>query len=565
MSDLTALSVPGLFLTCVNYFELIQLGRNFKSDYATCAIRLEAAHIHLLRWGKAVDITNTEALQAKLAAYTEEDVDFAKDLLEEIKEKFERAEKDSGSFKKRAARNASASTETDTEVLDPSAELQLASKEHITASKALTKIKHGYTEALNVVSGAHNRTRWALYQKKNLKALVDEVSGLVTELEKLFPDIDPEMTQREDQLARDEVATLDKTTLELLPALLENTDPCFTAAVKSVEKLRGLDIRDVSIDGDGIVHMGNKYAPNQPHDGGSSISIGSLSVKGSANSHIGHSFGAAASAEGLEYADGPCGPEAHIDKETNPPPMTRVLGPFVGGLLSGLAPSNLTTISLYIISAHGSTEAPGEGKLSQVSSALKAKVPNSFPVALDYPATIYPTTLDLSVFDPSQYYPESPEEGLAAMKSLVTDYVNSCGSASRIVLLGYSQGGEVVSEVLAGALLNTPLDAEYTEYSGCPPRIDSHDMFQCLRPTQSLQPSVSATPPSSPTLPTPPKLLSEYGGKYGSYCTESDYYCSSGMITPGVDADVAGDIHGVEVATRADAAVAFVAGLAGDS
>nr|OQO27173.1 hypothetical protein B0A51_04433 [Rachicladosporium sp. CCFEE 5018] len=435
MSGLTALSVPGLFLTCVNYFELIQLGRNFKSDYATCAIRLEAAHIHLLRWGKAVDITNTEALQAKLSAYKSEDVEFAKDLLEEIKEKFERAEKDSGSFKKRATRNASASTETDTEVLDPSAELHLASKEHITASKALTKIKHGYTEALNVVSGAHNRTRWALYQKKNLKALVDEVSGLVTELEKLFPDIDPEMTQREDQLARDEVATLDKTTLELLPALLENTDPCFTAAVKSVEKLRGLDIRDVSIDGDGIVHMGNKYAPNQPHDGGSSISIGSLSVKGSANSHIGHSFGSTilithepASAESLEYADGPSGPEAHIDKETNRPPMTRVLGRFVGGLLRWSRAVECDN-RLYIISARGSTEAPGEGKLSQVSSALKAKVPKSIPVALDYPATIYPTTLDLSVFDPSQYYPESPGEGLATMKSLVTDYVDSFTTA----------------------------------------------------------------------------------------------------------------------------------------
>ncbi|OQO01134.1 hypothetical protein B0A48_13377 [Cryoendolithus antarcticus] len=290
MSGLTASSAPGLFLTCIDYFELIQLGRNFKPDYASCAIRLEAAHIHLLRWGKAVDITNAEALQAKLSTYREEDVGFVKELLEEIKEQFERAEKDSVSFKKRAARNADTSSNTETETLDPSTEMQLASTEHITAGKAMTKIKHGYAEALSVATGVHDRTRWALYQQKNLDTLVDEVSKLVTELEKLFPAIDPEMTQREDQLARDEVATLDDTTLELLPALLENTDTVFTAAIKRQENARGLDIRDASIKGDGTVHLGNEDTPDYQHDRGSNISIGSLSVNGSAKSHIGHSI-----------------------------------------------------------------------------------------------------------------------------------------------------------------------------------------------------------------------------------------------------------------------------------
>lgn len=108
---------------------------------------------------------------------------------------------------------------------------------------------------------------------------------------------------------------------------------------------------------------------------------------------------------------------------------------------------------VYVIGARGSEEAPGYGSVASVVTGVLAAIPNSGSTALDYPAAI---------LDP--LYPESVVDGISAMTSLVENYVNSCGG--KIVLVGFSQGANVVTDMLAGGVDKPPpIDSSYTEHS----------------------------------------------------------------------------------------------------
>jgi acetylxylan esterase len=108
---------------------------------------------------------------------------------------------------------------------------------------------------------------------------------------------------------------------------------------------------------------------------------------------------------------------------------------------------------VYIIGARGSDEDPGYGSVASVVSGVLAAIPNSGAIALDYPA---------SVFDP--LYDDSVSDGISTMISLIQTYVDSC--AGKIVLVGFSQGGNVVTDTLAGGVDKpTPISPTYASYS----------------------------------------------------------------------------------------------------
>lgn len=110
---------------------------------------------------------------------------------------------------------------------------------------------------------------------------------------------------------------------------------------------------------------------------------------------------------------------------------------------------------VYMIVARGSDEAPGEGKPEQVADAVAGQIPDSASVAVVYPA---------SIADPE--YSESVVDGINNAISLVQNYVDACGSQSNIVLIGFSQGANVMTDALAGGVDKpTPLSTDYTQYS----------------------------------------------------------------------------------------------------
>jgi hypothetical protein len=128
---------------------------------------------------------------------------------------------------------------------------------------------------------------------------------------------------------------------------------------------------------------------------------------------------------------------------------------------------------VYMIIARGSNEDPGEGRPSIVADLVAAAIPGSGRVAVDYPATIT-----------GPLYPTSVTEGINDAIEKITSYVDACGDGAKIALLGYSQGGNVMTNVLAGGVAKpdpiSPAIAAHSEFDSM-----LHFMYQMLIPSVS--------------------------------------------------------------------------------
>lgn len=93
--------------------------------------------------------------------------------------------------------------------------------------------------------------------------------------------------------------------------------------------------------------------------------------------------------------------------------------------------------AVHVLAARASTESPGAGVIgslvTQVQNAVSATVSTS---AVDYPALLFP-------------YDFSTTQGDAAIAQELTAQVQRCPNQA-IVLVGYSQGAQLVGDVLGG-------------------------------------------------------------------------------------------------------------------
>ncbi|KAF7553799.1 hypothetical protein G7Z17_g3394 [Cylindrodendrum hubeiense] len=113
-------------------------------------------------------------------------------------------------------------------------------------------------------------------------------------------------------------------------------------------------------------------------------------------------------------------------------------------LLAALATAKTTpgpgylncTSGVHIIVARASQETPGPGIIGAVAKKVLARIPGSDMVSLDYPA----------VLDP---YVASETAGVANMTDLIQEYARKC-PLTKMVLMGYSQGAHVISDVMCG-------------------------------------------------------------------------------------------------------------------
>nr|POF18612.1 acetylxylan esterase 2 [Quercus suber] len=198
---------------------------------------------------------------------------------------------------------------------------------------------------------------------------------------------------------------------------------------------------------------------------------------------------------------------------------------------------------LYMIVARGSNEAPGEGKPGMVADLIAARVPNSASVAVDYPATIISS---------DDEYPESVSDGINDTIDKIQRYVAACGDESRIVLIGYSQGGNVMTDVLAGGVDKpAPLDSSYMRYItgvvvfGDP----SFTADQSFDVGTSTKDGIFARRENGASL----ALLNTYADVIRSYCDEHDPFCARGDDL---------SVHTSEVENHENQAADFIVSLA---
>ncbi|KXS95325.1 hypothetical protein AC578_5267 [Pseudocercospora eumusae] len=225
--------------------------------------------------------------------------------------------------------------------------------------------------------------------------------------------------------------------------------------------------------------------------------------------------------------------------------MVRTLLPLAG--LAALASASLLdprqkvscVKGLYILVARGSNQAAGEGSVGAVADAIEARVPNSVSQAINYPATII--ALDSN-------YITSVIAGIQDTKRKIQDYVDACGSASRIALVGYSQGGNVMTDTLAGGTGKPqPIAKEYAQYIKAAvvfgdPRFKAHQAYSAGTSTRD---GIFARQGSS-------AALNAYAGILRSYCDEDDPFCASGHNL---------NVHHATVQKYMQAATDFVVGL----
>lgn len=172
-----ALAIAGLFNNAVDCFEYIQIGRNFGQGYQTSLLKLDAARLRLSRWGQAVDISgelkDTQSLSQALESAQE--VDKAEQILGQILDLFADAEGISTEFKKRAGRSEQELLVHDTQMdLEPAA-LTLHNKMRDLSIKRQNQ------------TSLRQKAKWALYQEKHFKKLIENITSLVNDLIELFP------------------------------------------------------------------------------------------------------------------------------------------------------------------------------------------------------------------------------------------------------------------------------------------------------------------------------------------------------------------------------------------
>jgi len=218
--------------------------------------------------------------------------------------------------------------------------------------------------------------------------------------------------------------------------------------------------------------------------------------------------------------------------------LTSLLALSLAALVSS-APVNIlrrTTCysGVYVIGARGSEEAAGYGSVASVVTSILAAIPNSGSIALDYPA---------SVLDP--LYDDSVTDGINTLISLVQTYVDDC--EGEIVLTGFSQGANVITDALAGGVDKpTPLDSSYASYISAiavfgDPTFTHGQSFDVG--TDTTANGIFSRGGSSLAL------LNNYASQIQSYCDTGDVYCASGDNT---------SAHSQEVPTWGTAAVSFV-------
>jgi hypothetical protein len=209
-----AISIASAFTACVDCFEYIQFGRQFGRDFQTNQLVLSCARLRLTRWGESVNVYDDPNLGNPDA--TAPEIQLAKDTLLQILVLFAQTEEISNKYKLNAKVGEDLSSFSATD-MDP-ALMALNNK----MKELATKRQKG--------SRFLKLTSWAVHYKAEFEHLINDITSLIDNIEKLFPE-----PQARIALVRQEVAQMgDKQALRLIEYAANGVDNRLQAAVQEV-------------------------------------------------------------------------------------------------------------------------------------------------------------------------------------------------------------------------------------------------------------------------------------------------------------------------------------------
>jgi hypothetical protein len=168
----------GTFTACVDCFEYFRVGRHLGEDYETCVVKLDLVRLRLTRWGSSVGISGVDddvavaQLRSKLAV-PEKDFDTVMGALIQILKQFERAADISNRSRAKSRKYQDLDNEQFGLNDDDLKSLHEKMKQlAIRRQKAFTLMQ---------------KTKWALYRKRDFTNLIADLTEFVTALVDLVP------------------------------------------------------------------------------------------------------------------------------------------------------------------------------------------------------------------------------------------------------------------------------------------------------------------------------------------------------------------------------------------
>jgi small-conductance mechanosensitive channel len=207
-------AIAGLFNNAVDCFEFVQLGRNFETDFTTCILKLDDTKLQLSRWGQAVglsgDLRNTERLNRIFGV--EKTANLVAERLRHILRLFTDAENISHEFQsdKRSNRNTLQSCDG----LDP-------------AIRSLRDKLRNLSVGRQNITPLKRKAKWALYEEKHFRELVDDIKSTVDRLTDLFSSADSIQELCDQEAA--EIVTHE--TRQVLGSIVAEQDKLLEAAI----------------------------------------------------------------------------------------------------------------------------------------------------------------------------------------------------------------------------------------------------------------------------------------------------------------------------------------------
>ena len=170
-------ALAGLFNTTIECFEFVQLGRTFGKNYQTSQLKLDNARLRLSRWGKSLDlgddVRDTMTLDGRFGSAAT--VAHAERLLGQIVHLFADAEGVSGRYRSQAE-----SQDGSLAVYSPHTDLNPAVAKLHETMRQLARERQDR-------SSVRQKAKWALYQEKHFRRLIEDINELVDGLVELFP------------------------------------------------------------------------------------------------------------------------------------------------------------------------------------------------------------------------------------------------------------------------------------------------------------------------------------------------------------------------------------------
>ena len=207
-------------------------------------------------------------------------------------------------------------------------------------------------------------------------------------------------------------------------------------------------------------------------------------------------------------------------------------------------PSSGGCAQVSIITARASTENAGEG----ITGALVTQVVNASTQTVSRAAVSYPATLN--------NYNNSSLQGINALKTQLTNLVNSCPS-TKVVLMGYSQGAHVVGDVLGGGQggnLGTATPAIASNISSHVVAVATFGDPRHVQNGPNFNAGTANANGRFPRSSTQVNALNAFSPRIRSWCDNNDTFCDSGFST---------NVHLTYLNRYQNAAASFVLNLIG--